>query len=296
MSRPLTRAITALVFTVVACRRAEPTPAAGSPSTTAVPSTHNSIATRTSDLSPYRVDPGSLSHAGTITGRVTWQGARPSHPVLEVPTSGDPTHCGSAQPWPALDISADGGIRWAVLALRDVTHGAAPVTTPVTIDQRICRYDPHVAAVAVGTELRFTNSDTGVLHNVHAYYGYDTDDNWFNVASPHGLTITRRAQRAGLARLACDAGHTWMNAYLHTFVHPYFAVTDASGHYQIRNVPPGRYTLGFWHEGWTELRRVQNRPEFGPAIESTATVTIAPDGTTTLNWSLGSNGVTANPQ
>jgi len=29
---------------------------------------------------------------------------------------------------------------------------------------------------------------------------------------------------------------------------PYFAVTDKSGAYEIKNVPPGKYTLKTWSE------------------------------------------------
>jgi Fe2+ transport system protein B len=29
---------------------------------------------------------------------------------------------------------------------------------------------------------------------------------------------------------------------------PYFAVTDKNGNYEIKNVPPGKYTLKTWSE------------------------------------------------
>lgn len=277
----------ALALALAACRRS-PAPAPPSPSPAATPDV--TVATPESPYAPYRVDPAALAHAGAVRGRVTWAGPRPALPATRVPASGNPDHCGAEQPWPALDLGPDGGVRWSVLALRGVSRGAAPSTEPATVDQQHCRYDPHVLAVAVGAELRFTNSDPGLLHNVHAYYGYDGDDNWFNAASPHGLTIARRAQRVGVARLICDAGHTWMAAYVHTFAHPYFAVTDAEGRYQIARVPPGRYALTFWHEGWTELRREQNRPVYGPAVEAEAAVTVAPDGTATVDWSLSPTG------
>jgi len=40
-----------------------------------------------------------------------------------------------------------------------------------------------------------------------------------------------------------------MSAYIVVLQNPYFAVTDASGHYTIKDVPAGSYTLAVWHEG-----------------------------------------------
>ncbi len=46
----------------------------------------------------------------------------------------------------------------------------------------------------------------------------------------------------------CDAGHTWMSAYIWVSKHPYYAVTDKSGKFEIADVPPGTYKLKAWHE------------------------------------------------
>jgi hypothetical protein len=45
----------------------------------------------------------------------------------------------------------------------------------------------------------------------------------------------------------CDV-HGWMNAYAGVLPHPYFAVTDDSGTFTIKNLPPGTYKLTAWHE------------------------------------------------
>ena len=55
-------------------------------------------------------------------------------------------------------------------------------------------------------------------------------------------------KRPGAIKLRCDAGHSWMNAYVHVFDHPYYAVTDGKGRFTIKDVPAGKYTLEFWHE------------------------------------------------
>jgi len=42
--------------------------------------------------------------------------------------------------------------------------------------------------------------------------------------------------------------HKWMRAYVGVLPHPYFVVTGADGSFELRNLPPGEYTVGVWHE------------------------------------------------
>jgi hypothetical protein len=46
----------------------------------------------------------------------------------------------------------------------------------------------------------------------------------------------------------CDAGHTWMNAWIDAFPHPYHAVTDQDGKAMLTAIPPGTYQVAVWHE------------------------------------------------
>jgi hypothetical protein len=42
--------------------------------------------------------------------------------------------------------------------------------------------------------------------------------------------------------------HPWMNAFINVAPTPFFAVSDAQGHFTITGLPPGNYVLGAVHE------------------------------------------------
>jgi hypothetical protein len=52
--------------------------------------------------------------------------------------------------------------------------------------------------------------------------------------------------------LTCEAGHPWMNAFVYVAKDPYVALTDDTGEFVIKDVPPGTYTIKMWHEGHAE--------------------------------------------
>jgi hypothetical protein len=138
-------------------------------------------------------------------------------------------------------------LRNVVVWLHAVKVASPPPLSPgrATLDQVGCLYRPHVQAVSVGSELTLVNSDR-VLHNVHASLGPVTV---FNIAMPiKGQRLPTKLTRPGPVRLQCDAGHAWMNAWVYVAADALFTVTDDQGHFSIADVPPGEYTVEYWHE------------------------------------------------
>ena len=77
----------------------------------------------------------------------------------------------------------------------------------------------------------------------------ETNATIYNIALPFkGFSVTKPLPGSpGLIKVKCDA-HEWMRAWIWEFDHPYFATTGEDGHFTIKDVPPGTYTLVSWHE------------------------------------------------
>jgi plastocyanin len=123
---------------------------------------------------------------------------------------------------------------------------AAPATKPV-MDQLKMTFVPHVMVVQVGTTVEFLNSDP-VGHNVYWPSISGNKKLAHNMGTwPKGDKKAFQFNDVGVAPLLCNV-HPEMNGYIVVSPTPYFAVTDKSGDFEIKNVPPGKYTLKTWSE------------------------------------------------
>jgi plastocyanin len=181
--------------------------------------------------------------SGTVGGTVRLDGPAPARPALEVFKHHEV--CGDSIADERLVVGPAGGIRYAVVSIEGVTGGRKPERDVThALDNRACRFDPHVIAAEVGQWLEIRNSDP-ILHNADARLGQET---LFNLALTPGRQLRRPLAEAGLVTITCEVRHTWMRAYVAVSDHPYHTVTDAYGEYEIGDVPPGTYTLRVWHE------------------------------------------------
>ncbi|MEE9211254.1 MAG: carboxypeptidase regulatory-like domain-containing protein [Phycisphaeraceae bacterium] len=118
-----------------------------------------------------------------------------------------------------------------------------PNKTPV-LDQRGCVYAPHVMGVVAGQTILILNSDN-TMHNVHATPKLNAN---FNQSQAPSVKISATFEDPEMAiGVKCDI-HTWMGAYIHVMEHPFFAITQQDGTFEIKGLPPGEYELRTWHE------------------------------------------------
>jgi plastocyanin len=118
-------------------------------------------------------------------------------------------------------------------------------TESAKIDQKECRYHPHVFGMRVGQQLEIMNSDP-TLHNIHATPKANAE---FNNGQPiQGMKMNHTfTAKEVMVPFKCDV-HGWMNAYVGVLDHPYFATTGTDGTFDIKTLPPGTYTIEAWHE------------------------------------------------
>ncbi|MCP3979674.1 MAG: TonB-dependent receptor [bacterium] len=209
--------------------------------------------------------------AGSISGTVKFEGPVPKLPPLKM--SADP----------GCHKKHDGPVKSELLALGDgntmgnifvrvksgVPNKTYPVpSTPVVLDQKGCRYDPHVLGVMVGQKVKILNSD-GLLHNVH---GLPKKNKAFNRAMPASVTEAEYVfdKEEFTFKIKCDV-HPWMGAYVGVLPHPFFDVTATDGKFKIDDLPAGTYEIEAWHEKL-------------PA--KTQTVTIGGDENKTIDFAL----------
>jgi plastocyanin len=115
--------------------------------------------------------------------------------------------------------------------------------THAKIDQKNLVFVPHVLPVVVGTTVDFLNSDA-VLHNV---FSPDKCCEAFNLGSwPQGQTRSYTFKARCAASLLCKV-HPEMEGFVLALPTPWFAVTDKTGAYVIKDLPDGAYTVKVWH-------------------------------------------------
>jgi plastocyanin len=121
---------------------------------------------------------------------------------------------------------------------------AKPPSEGVLVDNKNCRFEPHVAAVRTGQKLTVGNGDP-IGHNTKAEFFNNAS---FNDLIPAGGRIekTFNASESTPVLLQCSI-HAWMKGYLLVRDNPYFAVTDKEGKFSIKNLPAGKHTFVVWH-------------------------------------------------
>jgi len=202
----------------------------------------------TAELRAYEAAP--VTGGGSISGAVKFKGTPPARVPIDV--NKDKDVC-AVQPKMSeeLVVGSDGGIRYAVVSLTNITKGKPFEPMKPQLDQKGCEYLPHVVTMPAGGELEILNSD-GILHNLHTY---SKDNPPMNRAQPKfKKSMSERFEKPEVVKLSCDV-HGWMSGWLVVQDHPYYAVSDEHGAFRIADVPPGDYELKVWQEKLGETRQ-----------------------------------------
>jgi hypothetical protein len=204
--------------------------------------------------------------AGVIKGTVRYTGSKQPEKLNVTKDTRVCTHGG--EPDGSLQV-ADGKLGNAVVALTDdIERGKRWAHDKPVVDNRECRFDPRVQIGRHRGEIVAKNSDP-LFHNVNiAPVENGNSGTLINVPLPvQGQSQTKNLKQSGIVEVKCNV-HEWMKAWVYVSKHPYAAVTQADGTYEIAGVPPGEYNAMIWHE----------------ALGQVATkIKVEPGGTATLN-------------
>jgi len=186
-----------------------------------------------------------VTNGGTIEGVVTLSGTAPGEAPIKVSKNQD--YCGQTIPDPAYTLDGSGGLANVIVYLKDITKGKAAPAEPLALVNVKCMFSPRAQGAMVSQQVKISSEDT-VLHNTHPQNA-DTNATIFNVALPFkGFSVTKPLPGMPMMiKVKCDA-HEWMHAWIMELDHPYYTTTSAGGHFTIKDVPPGTYTLAVWHE------------------------------------------------
>ena len=190
------------------------------------------------------IDPAT---AGSISGVVKFSGAAPVRQPIDMDQ--DPACAlGSKEPnFSEALVVNQGKLQNVFLYVKEgLENYALPsAPAPAVLDQKGCRYSPHVLGMVAGQTLRVLNSDLAE-HNVHFMARNNAE--WNESQMPRGAPKEHAIEHAELLLPVTCNQHPWMKMYVNVVNHPFFAVSDAQGHFAISGLPPGEYTLAAVHE------------------------------------------------
>ena len=237
-----------------------------------------------------------VTNGGTLSGTITLDGVVPKPKGYNLVTFPDPVYCGrisDGKGWRLLqsfNVGPDGQFRDAVVLIEGIGQGKPFVFQTPRIEAIDCRFKPFITVVRDKARVEVVNMDP-VMHDIQAYETSELGPRvLFNVPLPMNPLHPRQVSMAAqyhrhlpgdpmrqVVHMTKDRRvfvmqcgfHAYMESWGLAIDHPYYAVTDQEGRFEIDTIPPGTYQVTIWH------------PQIGSANQYQ--VTIEPNGRTTLN-------------
>jgi hypothetical protein len=207
---------------------------------------------------------------GTIKGRIVWGGDKiPVPAVLDTSKEAGCTADGPVQSEEWVINDKNKGVRYVFVWLRTEEEGGKLPVHPdlekvkeekVEFDQPCCQFVPHALALRKGQVLVAKNTSK-FAHNFD-WKGLAPTQGSNTLIPPGGKIDVEMKPSQYQITISCGI-HPWMKGWVRVFDHPYYAVTDADGNFEIKNAPAGKFRMVIWHEtGWC-----QDSKKLGDPIE-----------------------------
>lgn len=215
------------------------------------------------------------SGPGSFAGRVVLTGTAPQLPPVFSKGAAikDPEVCAAEDmPDDRLVLGADNGVANAFIFIKKVPKGSpkpAVSDEPMIFDQKYCRFIPHCQIIPVGQTVKVL-SDDAAAHNTHTNPQRNNSVSSLVGANDREgkLELVYKKSEKTPFPVTCDF-HGWMKAWHFPVDHPYAALTDADGNFEIPDLPAGTHVFSVWHEAYK-----------GQFINRNLKITIQPGETT----------------
>jgi plastocyanin len=218
---------------------------------------------------------------GTLKGKVVFGGTPPPPAVLQEvgKAAKDPEICAKTAPIPSERLVVNSGTKGVKnvfvyiqrpTAVNDEAKKEA-ASKHAEFDQKNCTFIPHALAVMTGTPVTLKSSDP-TNHNVQ--FQLKALNLNPTIAPGKTMTVTPDTAERGPGPVNCSI-HPWMTSYWMVLDHPYFAVTDENGNFEIKNVPAGTQKVVAWQEAVGYVSAAPGDP-----------VNIKPNDTTTQDFTI----------
>ncbi len=201
---------------------------------------------------------------GSMTGKIIWKGELPKPELLHRKGAAikDATVCAVRDVYKSdLVVDEDSkGIANIFIYLpkspKKIHPDLSKFDEQVVFNQENCTFKPHTLLVRAGQTVEVLNSDS-MSHNTHTYPLRNTAQNLIitgNTAKGQGAAFPMPSREFLPIQVKCDL-HNWMLAYWLILDHPYSAITQMDGSFEIKNLPAGTHTFRVWHERVGYLER-----------------------------------------
>lgn len=197
---------------------------------------------------PAASAPLDTANAGTITGKISFTGAKPERRAISMDATPSCArqHTGTIYSEEVI-VNSNGTLKNVLVRIKEgLPQREWPIPPAAKLDQKGCIYTPHVLAVMVNQPIEISNSDD-TNHNIHPLPR--TNREWNESQPPKGDVKTKSFPKEEMPAILfkCNV-HPWMRAWVGVIAHPYFAVSGDDGTFTLKDVPPGDYTIEAWHE------------------------------------------------
>ena len=231
--------------------RGTPSPAPPVSPSSSAPSTAVATPTATAAEKPPPVaePPAAQSGDGSMKGVVKLDGVAPALTPRALPADKQgECKCSEVENDELVVDAASKGIKEVIVRIMDVKapEDKTPYELPV-LDQKGCRFVPHITIVKPGSDLALLNPDT-IMHNFHTTPQEMISDPINKASLEKKIVIPAKGhfESPEITQVVCDV-HPWMKAYLVVHDPRFVKLTGKDGAFEIKGVPPGKYKVSIFH-------------------------------------------------